>query len=448
MFFSLRFCPLSAPSPSPSPIYIQDSLHLLQKGCQIVIGTPGRVLEFLSPSSVPVLSSPSSSLSLSRPDVRELDFLILDEADRLLDMGFSIQISRILQILPKQRRTGLFSATQSHAIDDVIRTGMRNPVRVRVSQEKKKGGGGGGGERERALPSPSPSPVHSLPPTLLNRYIVCEQTQKLSLLLRLFSAHLSSKFIVYFMTCAEVDFYFRALLSCGVFGASLAPTSAPAMSKAKKRRLKRKREREKEKDQDLVKGGERKGEEGEGEGEGEGECEGQLFSFFSIHGRIPHPRRVEVFQKFTSLRTKIEDDPSVDPVESSMSLQTRGGGGALLTTDLAARGLDIPHIHYIVQFSPPQHSKTFIHRIGRTARAGEAGTAILLLNHEEADYLHFLEVQGVPISRLEMCDTKDEKGESGNVEGVRGGKEERRGSRGGGLFENSRGDPYQYGKRS
>ena len=85
----------------------------------ILVGTPGRLHE--------VITSPSSPLNM-----KSLELLIMDEADRLLDMGFKESLSGILQYLPKQRRTGLFSATMTEAVSELIRTGLRNPVRVVV----------------------------------------------------------------------------------------------------------------------------------------------------------------------------------------------------------------------------------------------------------------------------------------------------------------------------
>jgi len=85
----------------------------------ILIGTPGRLHE--------IINSPSSPLNL-----KSLEMLIMDEADRLLDMGFKDSLTGIIQALPKQRRTGLFSATMTEAVSELVRTGLRNPVRVVV----------------------------------------------------------------------------------------------------------------------------------------------------------------------------------------------------------------------------------------------------------------------------------------------------------------------------
>jgi ATP-dependent RNA helicase DDX55/SPB4 len=85
----------------------------------ILIGTPGRLHE--------IITSPSTPCTF-----KSLEMLIMDEADRLLDMGFQQSITGIIQTLPKQRRTGLFSATMTEAVGQLVRTGLRNPVRVVV----------------------------------------------------------------------------------------------------------------------------------------------------------------------------------------------------------------------------------------------------------------------------------------------------------------------------
>lgn len=100
----------------------------------LLVGTPGRLLELLSSSHVkcPQLS---------------FEVLVLDEADRLLDLGFREDLQKILGKLPKQRRTGLFSASVSEAVGEIVRVGLRNPVKIAV---KVKGIDGG---QDRRTPS-------------------------------------------------------------------------------------------------------------------------------------------------------------------------------------------------------------------------------------------------------------------------------------------------------
>lgn len=155
---------VSSSQSSPS----QDLQRFLAAGSDIVIGTPGRVEEFL-------LGKGKTSVS-----VKELEVLVLDEADRcvilliithspiistafrLLDLGFQVTLSRILTHLPKQRRTGLFSATMTDAdaLSELIRVGLRNPARivVKVQSKRAKTDGQGTGQlggviEERRIPA-------------------------------------------------------------------------------------------------------------------------------------------------------------------------------------------------------------------------------------------------------------------------------------------------------
>lgn len=97
----------------------EDLSNFLKRSPNVLVATPGRLLELLSS---PHVHCPQSSFEM----------LVLDEADRLLDLGFKEDLQKILARLPKQRRTGLFSASVSEAVDQIIRVGLRNPVKVAV----------------------------------------------------------------------------------------------------------------------------------------------------------------------------------------------------------------------------------------------------------------------------------------------------------------------------
>ena len=105
----------------------QDLSHFLKCSPNLLISTPGRLLELLSS---PHVHCPQSSFEV----------LVLDEADRLLDLGFAVDLQKILGRLPKQRRTGLFSASVSEAVDQIIRVGLRNPVKIAVKVKGTNGG--------------------------------------------------------------------------------------------------------------------------------------------------------------------------------------------------------------------------------------------------------------------------------------------------------------------
>ena len=112
----------------------QDLSSFLKNSPSLLVATPGRLLE--------LLSSPHVKCTQSC-----FEIFVLDEADRLLDLGFREDLQKILGRLPKQRRTGLFSASVSEAVGEIVRVGLRNPVKITV---KVKGANGG---QDRRTPS-------------------------------------------------------------------------------------------------------------------------------------------------------------------------------------------------------------------------------------------------------------------------------------------------------
>ncbi|KAJ7684530.1 DEAD-domain-containing protein [Mycena polygramma] len=179
----------------------QDLQRFTLSGADIVIGTPGRVEEFLLGKGKSIVN------------VKELEVLVLDEADRLLDLGFQTAVTRIITHLPKQRRTGLFSATMTDAdaLSELVRVGLRNPARIVVKVQAKKlqaGGAPGTAVRETVE-------ERRIPANLKIHYVVCHASEKLVQLARIISSevteHKSSRFIVYFATGACVDYFYRIL---------------------------------------------------------------------------------------------------------------------------------------------------------------------------------------------------------------------------------------------
>lgn len=163
---------------------VQDIKEFTSKGAHIIITTPGRFMD--------LLIRQGDKINLAG-GLKALEILILDEADRLLDLGFHATLNTILGFLPKQRRTGLFSATQTREVESLARAGLRNPVAVTV-KEKNLGGDG----------SRTPS-------SLANYYMVCEGNQKLAALISLMKTKAPGKFMVFMSTCAAVE-YFSLLL--------------------------------------------------------------------------------------------------------------------------------------------------------------------------------------------------------------------------------------------
>lgn len=272
-----------------------DMRQIEEEGANLLIGTPGRLND--------IMDQMDDTL-----DFRNLEILILDEADRLLDMGFQKQISSIISRLPKLRRTGLFSATQTEAVVELSRAGLRNPVRVEVQVQDK---------RQKDITSKTPSGLHI-------EYIQCEADEKPLQLIDLLLKNKTQKMIIYFMTCACVDYWGVVL---------------PCLS--------------------LLKG----------------------FSLIPLHGQMKQKAREKALASFTSLSS-----------------------GILLCTDVAARGLDIPGVDCVVQYDPPQDPDMFVHRVGRTARMGRQGSAIVFLMPKEEAYIEFLRIRRVPLVERECSD--------------------------------------------
>ena len=101
-----------------------------------------------------------------------------------------------------------------------------------------------------------------------------------------------------------------------------------------------------------------------------------------LHGKINQKKRSKIYKEFK---------------EVEINREGTGSCALLLTTDLAARGIDIPDVDWIIQFDPPQWSDQFVHRIGRTARAGRSGQSLLFLTENETPYVEFLKARKVEL---------------------------------------------------
>ncbi|XP_031247810.1 DEAD-box ATP-dependent RNA helicase 18-like [Pistacia vera] len=192
-----------------------DMKKIEEEGANLLIGTPGRLYDIMERMDV--------------LDFRNLEILILDEADRLLDMGFQKQISYIISRLPKLRRTGLFSATQTEAVEELSKAGLRNPVRVEVRAEAKSQPGSA--SSQTLASSKTPSGLHL-------EYLECEEDKKPSQLIDLLIKNSSKKTIIYFMTCACVDYWGVVLPRLAVLkGLSLIPLHGKMKQTAREKAL-------------------------------------------------------------------------------------------------------------------------------------------------------------------------------------------------------------------
>ncbi|XP_055602641.1 probable ATP-dependent RNA helicase DDX55 homolog [Uranotaenia lowii] len=255
---------------------VEEDIDALRKeGANILVATPGRLKD---------LMEKKGDLNLPAK-VKSLELLVLDEADRLLDMGFETTVNTILGYLPRQRRTGLFSATQTKEVKDLMRAGLRNPVLVSV--------------KEKA--------TVSTPKLLQNYYVIVEPEYKLVVLLNFIRKQDVKKAMIFFPTCACVEYW----------GIALA---------------------------ELLKS----------------------MKVLALHG------------KMKSQRNRI----LADFRQSENAL--------LLCTDLLARGVDIPEVDWVLQWDAPSNAAAFVHRVGRTARQGNQGNALIMLLPTEDSYVDFL----------------------------------------------------------
>ncbi|KAA1123008.1 ATP-dependent rRNA helicase spb4 [Puccinia graminis f. sp. tritici] len=312
----------------------QDLSEFQEYGANILVATPGRLEEFLfgysslnkrKTNDLSEFKQRSQFKTLA--NLKSLEVLVLDEADRLLDLGFAPVLSNILGKLPKQRRTGLFSATLlNDGLTELIRAGLRNPVKVLVKVQT----------AHQNLRENEAGPT-----ALTNQYIAVPKVAwKMPQLVRLLN-HLAfpdpeentpgaRKLIIYFATCACVEYFYKILSVLD---------------------------------------------------------ELKSFSVHSLHGQQSPTRRS---MTFTAFKNSNPLSPAV-----------------LLCTDLVARGLDLPDVDVVIQFDPPKDVRNFFHRIGRTARAGKSGRAIVLLqSNRELDYVDYLKLKNLhlkPLPYIRSC---------------------------------------------
>ncbi len=173
--------------------YGEDYDRFCRGGGNIIVATPGRLEEFLKKFS--------GILSTAMKDAFEV--LIFDEADRLLDLGFESSVRSILDHIPKQRRTGLFSATMTDAIGELVRTGLRNPVRVTVKVEH-----AGSSIADSRVPTNLSIHYRVLPTFEAKLQFLVDFVLKQSGQNNLLAG---KKIIVYFATCACVDYFTKVL---------------------------------------------------------------------------------------------------------------------------------------------------------------------------------------------------------------------------------------------
>jgi len=225
----------------------------LRKGVDILVATPGRLLDFIAQGII---------------SLKNLEIFVLDEADRMLDMGFVHDVKRIIKLLPPKRQTLFFSATMPTEIQKLADSILNNPIKVSVT------------------------PISSTAETIKQAVYFVDKENKLDLLTHILQNTISDSVLVFSRTKHGADKIARKLQSSNI-------------------------------------------------------------STEAIHGNKSQNARQNALNNFKSGRTRV-----------------------LVATDIAARGIDIDELKYVVNYELSDVAETYVHRIGRTGRAGAEGSSI------------------------------------------------------------------------
>ncbi len=308
----------------------------LRKGITILVATPGRLLDHLAKTD-----------SLLMALKGKLEWVVLDESDRLLDLGLGSQVEQIIQMVrsnqPKSglKRDGitwqsiLVSATINDKVKKMATKLLGGDTWVWARARASKG--------EHEFQDNGEELSNATPKQLTQHHVVVSSKLRLTALLAFLTTRVVKKerIVVFMSTCDGVDFHHK------LFKGMQSITSREKDSTAV--------------DQSKSKSG----------------IFGKSCSMYRLHGNIPHKERHEIMSQFTNTQNK--------SAKSSI----------LITTDVAARGLNLPAVDWIVQYDPPCETADYIHRAGRAARAGKAGHALLFLLPSELQYVEVLKLKGL-----------------------------------------------------
>ena len=298
----------------------------IRKGINIIVATPGRLLDHLKATK---------SLSL-----KNLLFMIYDEADRLLDMGFQQTITSILEFVDDQCdrniQTALLSATLNPKVENLVSIALKDPKFIDMTKKEKQqvDDKSTAEEREETNAKDIPSDEQHtfvIPGTLKQYFVIAPAKLRLvtliAFLLKYGFRSDSGKIIVFFSSKSSTELH-NTLLSNEIVEEEMASAKPDV---------------------------------------------------YKLHGDMKQSERNDVFRKFKKCKK-----------------------GILLCTDVAARGLDLPHVNWIIQYSCPTQIHDYIHRVGRTARIGAQGESLLFLLPSEVKYIAKLEDKDIEMQKLEL----------------------------------------------
>lgn len=259
---------------------IEAQLDVLATGADVVVATPGRLLDVVERGAL---------------DLQQLETLVLDEADKLLELGFRDELEQLLLALPSQRQTLLFTATLPQGVRALGSRSLREPVTVRVGVDE------------------------STPPLIEQKVYQTDADNRRQLLQHLVREHDWRQTLVFVSTQRAAENLARKLQAAGF------PTAA-------------------------------------------------------LHGGLEQAERERALSRFK-----------------------RGMTSILVATDLAGRGIDVPSLDAVVNFDLPRSPQTYVHRIGRTGRAGETGMAVSFVDHETEVHFQLIEKRmACPLPRIQL----------------------------------------------
>ncbi|XP_040215520.1 probable ATP-dependent RNA helicase DDX47 isoform X1 [Rana temporaria] len=241
----------------------------LAKKPHIIIATPGRLIDHLE--------------NTKGFNLRSIKYLVMDEADRILNMDFETEVDKILKVIPQDRKTFLFSATMTKKVQKLQRAALKDPVKCAVSSK------------------------YQTVEKLQQFYIFIPSKFKDSYLVYILNELAGNSFMIFCSTCNNTQRVSSLLRNLG-------------------------------------------------------------FTAIPLHGQMSQNKRLGALNKFKAKSRSV-----------------------LLATDVASRGLDIPHVDVVINFDIPTHSKDYIHRVGRTARAGRSGKAITFVTQYDVELFQRIE---------------------------------------------------------
>ena len=259
-------------------VSISPQIHQL-RNADIVVATPGRTLDHMQRGTI---------------ELNKIRVLVLDEADKMFEMGFIEDVKKIISQIPKERQTLLFSATISHQVQEIVKNYMKNPEKIKVQSYV---------DKEK----------------MAQHFYSVSSKEKFSLLVHILQHESAGLTIIFCATRNRVDALGKNLYKQGI--------------------------------------------------------QAQI-----LHGGLTQNRRKQAIDMFHSKKADI-----------------------LVASDVAARGLDIKNVSHIINYDIPKTSKEYIHRIGRTARAGKEGKVISLLAPQDHDnFRNVLEDRSLIVKKLEL----------------------------------------------